>query len=217
MPDTSQSQSSKIAKNQSNENLSLSISLSNGVSASNVLDALDVAAERLSIVRYVFLVQIEDGIASASQRSSLEYADAVLMGWPDRDNRDVVTPENSETIDKINKNLQKMESNIAEFSKFERASLIDNMSEVLVEITECVANIRGVFQPDFALPTFEEIKRVVQDEWNEEMGNINPDKANVASSVIDEAKADDAADASNASNASNANNTRNVRNAFRTN
>lgn len=207
MPDTSQSQSSKIAKNQSNEDLSLS----NGVGASNVLDALDVAAERLSIVRYVFLVQIEDGIASASQRSSLEYADAVLMGWPDRDNRDVVTPENSETIDKINKNLQKMESNIAEFSKFERASLIDNMSEVLVEITECVANIRGVFQPDFALPTFEEIKRVVQDEWNEEMGNINPDKANVASSVIDEAKADDAADASNA------NNTRNVRNAFRTN
>lgn len=194
MPDTSQSQSSKIAKNQSNEDLSLS----SGVGASNVLDALDVAAERLSIVRYVFLVQIEDGIASASQRSSLEYADAVLMGWPDRDNRDVVTPENSETIDKINKNLQKMESNIAEFSKFERASLIDNMSEVLVEITECVANIRGVFQPDFALPTFEEIKRVVQDEWNEEMGNINPDKANVASSVIDEVKADDAADAANA-------------------
>lgn len=211
MPDTSQSQSSKIAKNQSNEDLSLSISLSNGVSASNVLDALDVAAERLSIVRYVFLVQIEDGIASASQRSSLEYADAVLMGWPDRDNRDVVTPENSETIDKVNKNLQKMESNIAEFSKFERASLVDNMSEVLVEITECVANIRGVFQPDFALPTFEEIKRVVQDEWNEEMGNINPDKANVASSVIDEAKADDAADASNANNA------RNVRNASRMN
>lgn len=194
MPDTSQSQSSKIAKNQSSEDLSLS----SGVGASNVLDALDVAAERLSIVRYVFLVQIEDGIASASQRSSLEYADAVLMGWPDRDNRDVVTPENSETIDKINKNLQKMESNIAEFSKFERASLIDNMSEVLVEITECVANIRGVFQPDFALPTFEEIKRVVQDEWNEEMGNINPDKANVASSVIDEVKADDAADAANA-------------------
>lgn len=194
MPDTSQSQSSKIAKNQSNEDLSLS----SGVGASNVLDALDVAAERLSIVRYVFLVQIEDGIASASQRSSLEYADAVLMGWPDRDNRDVVTPENSETIDKINKNLQKMESNIAEFSKFERASLIDNMSEVLVEITECVANIRGVFQPDFALPTFEEIKRVVQDEWNEEMGNINPDKANVASSVIDEVKADDASDAANA-------------------
>ncbi|MDK6360732.1 hypothetical protein QP190_25205, partial [Escherichia coli] len=58
-----------------------------GVSDFNVLDALDISAERLSIVRYVFLVQIEDGIASASQRSSLEYADAILMGWPDRDNR----------------------------------------------------------------------------------------------------------------------------------
>ena len=41
---------------------------------------LKIAAERLSIVRYVFLVQIEDGIASASQRASLEYADAVLIG-----------------------------------------------------------------------------------------------------------------------------------------
>ena len=28
---------------------------------------LKIAAERLSIVRYVFLVQIEDGIASAAQ------------------------------------------------------------------------------------------------------------------------------------------------------
>ncbi len=32
---------------------------------------LKIAAERLSIVRYVFLVQIEDGIASAAQRASL--------------------------------------------------------------------------------------------------------------------------------------------------
>ncbi len=185
MPDTSQL--FKIHK----ERLNGFVSISN----SNVLDALDIAAERLSIVRYVFLVQIEDGIASASQRSSLEYADAVLMGWPDRDNRDVITPDSNETVESINCNLQKMESNILEFSKLERAGLVDNMSEVLVAITECVANIRGVFQPDFPLPTFEEIKRVVQDEWNEEMGNINPDKANVASNVISEAKADDEEDA----------------------
>ena len=44
---------------------------------------LKLASERLSIVRYVFLVQIEDGIASAAQRASLEYADAVLIGWPE--------------------------------------------------------------------------------------------------------------------------------------
>lgn len=185
MPDTSQL--SKTHKERFNGFVS--------ISNSNVFDALDIAAERLSIVRYVFLVQIEDGIASASQRSSLEYADAVLMGWPDRDNRDVIMPDSNETVESINCNLQKMESNILEFSKLERAGLVDNMSEVLVAITECVANIRGVFQPDFPLPTFEEIKRVVQDEWNEEMGNINPDKANVASSVISEAKADDEEDA----------------------
>ena len=58
-------------------------------------EALDIAAERLSIVRYVFLVQIEEGIASAAQRSSLEYADAVLMGWPDSDAKDVTLPEDS--------------------------------------------------------------------------------------------------------------------------
>jgi len=44
---------------------------------------LRVASERLSLLRYVFLVQIEDGIPDADQRSCLEYADAVLIGWPD--------------------------------------------------------------------------------------------------------------------------------------
>ena len=43
---------------------------------------LRLASERLSIVRYVFLVQVEDGIASADERASLEYADAVLIGRP---------------------------------------------------------------------------------------------------------------------------------------
>lgn len=165
-----------------------------GVSDFNVLDALDISAERLSIVRYVFLVQIEDGIASASQRSSLEYADAILMGWPDRDNRTVSKPQDDAALDEINQNLRKMEDNISQFSNLERCGEVDNMADVLIKITESVAKIRSIFQPDFPLPTFEEIKRVVQDEWNEEMGNINPNKANVASSVIDEAKADDAAD-----------------------
>ena len=41
---------------------------------------LKIAAERLSIVRYVFLVQIEDGIASAAQRASLEYAPCSSVG-----------------------------------------------------------------------------------------------------------------------------------------
>ena len=50
---------------------------------------LRIAAERLSLVRYVFLVQIEDGIATAAQRASLEYADAVLIGWPETDSPEV--------------------------------------------------------------------------------------------------------------------------------
>ena len=44
-----------------------------------------IGIERLSIVRYVFPVQVEDGIASADERASLEYADAVLIGWPETD------------------------------------------------------------------------------------------------------------------------------------
>ena len=54
---------------------------------------LRLASERLSIVRYVFLVQVEDGIASADERASLEYADAVLIGWPETDASDVITPD----------------------------------------------------------------------------------------------------------------------------
>ena len=50
---------------------------------SNPRCVMKIASERLSIVRYVFLVQIEDGIATAAQRASLEYADAVLIGWPE--------------------------------------------------------------------------------------------------------------------------------------
>lgn len=185
MPNTQESTKSDIVYAKSE---------SYGVSDFNVLDALDISAERLSIVRYVFLVQIEDGIASACQRSSLEYADAILMGWPDRDNRTVFKPQDNAALDEINKNLRKMEDNISQFSNLERCGEVDNMADILIKITESVAKIRSIFQPDFPLPTFEEIKRVVQDEWNEEMGNINPDKANVASSVIGEAKADDAAD-----------------------
>ena len=153
-------------------------------------EALDIAAERLSIVRYVFLVQIEDGIASASQRSSLEYADAVLMGWPDNDAKDVVLPGDSSFEDVLN-NMRHLEEHIAKFSSLERNNDVDAMTSVLALITEYVAKIRSIYQPDFPLPTFAEIQRVVKDEWDEEMGNINPDSANVASGVVSETKAED--------------------------
>ncbi|MFU0662725.1 phosphoribosylglycinamide synthetase [Gardnerella vaginalis] len=153
-------------------------------------EALDIAAERLSIVRYVFLVQIEDGIATASQRSSLEYADAVLMGWPDSDASDVTLPDDS-TFATVLNDMRHMEEYIAKFSSLERDNDVDSMTSVLAKITESVATIRSVYQPDFPLPTFTEIQRVVQDEWNEEMGNINPDSANVASGLVNETKVED--------------------------
>ncbi|EFH27424.1 phosphoribosylglycinamide synthetase [Gardnerella sp. KA00243] len=154
------------------------------------LEALDIAAERLSIVRYVFLVQIEDGIASASQRSSLEYADAVLMGWPDSDSNDVTIPDET-SFNNVLKNVRNMEKNIIKFSELERDHDIDGMTSMLAKISESVAKIRGAYQPDFPLPTFAEIQRVVKDEWDEEMGNINPDSANVASGLVNETQVED--------------------------
>ena len=122
---------------------------------------LRIAAERLSLVRYVFLVQIEDGIATAAQRASLEYADAVLIGWPETDSQQ----------------MELMERRILDFRRQERDGDVDGMTDTLVKVTECVAVIRGLYQPDFALPTFAEIRQVVQDEWDEDMDRIDADGA----------------------------------------
>lgn len=163
------------------------------------LESLDVAAQRLSIVRYVFLVQIEDGISSASARSSLEYADAVLIGWPEGDDNDVIMPPDDSSMQEVYTTMRLMEDNIASFSEFERSGDIDRMSDTLVEITNNVAKIRGIFQPNFPLPTFAEIQRVVTDEWNEEMGNIDPDSANDASEVKNETRLEEKEDESHES------------------
>ena len=134
---------------------------------------LKIAAERLSIVRYVFLVQIEDGIATAAQRASLEYADAVLIGWPEEDAEGIVDLDD-EQFAMVRKHMELMEEHIAKFAAFERAGDVDNMTDTLIRITERVAEVRRMYQPDFPLPTFAEIRRVVQDEWDEDMGKIDP-------------------------------------------
>ena len=134
---------------------------------------LKIAAERLSIVRYVFLVQIEDGIASASQRASLEYADAVLIGWPDEHAPDVVDLDTAQ-LDAVREHMELMEGYIARFSTLEREGDVDGMTDTLIRVTERVAEVRRLYQPDFPLPTFAEIRRVVQDEWDEDMGKIDP-------------------------------------------
>lgn len=135
---------------------------------------LSVAAERLSIVRYVYLVQIEEGITTASQRASLEYADAVLIGWPDEDAHDLVQIGEHD-MEAVRSRIHEMEEYIAKFRGMEANGDIEAMTDTLIRITERVADIRRLFQPDFLLPTFAEIRRVVQAEWDEDMGRIDPE------------------------------------------
>lgn len=141
---------------------------------------LQIAAERLSIVRYVYLVQIEDGIATAPQRASLEYADAVLIGWPDADSPQVVdiTDEQRRIVAH---QMQEMEDYIGRFRAMEAKGDVDGMTDTLIRITERVAEVRRQFQPGFLLPTFAEIRRVVQAEWDEDMGKIDPDASGPSS------------------------------------
>ena len=51
---------------------------------------------------------------------------------------------------------------------------------------ERVAEVRRLYQPDFPLPTFAEIRRVVQDEWDEDMGKIDPREDNPTAGEIEE-------------------------------
>lgn len=150
---------------------------------------LRLASERLSIVRYVFLVQVEDGIASADERASLEYADAVLIGWPETDASDVITPDAAQ-LDDIDEQMRVMEQHIAKFSAMERDHDIVGMPDTLIRVTERVAGIRSIYQPDFPLPTFAEIRRVVQDEWDEDMDKIDPDNASPTADSIEQETAD---------------------------
>lgn len=145
-----------------------------GVDLDNHRNALKIVSERLSIVRYVFLVQIEDGIATAEQRASLEYADAVLIGWPEQDDTDI-TDVSDDQYATVLEQMRLMEEYIAKFRAMECDGDIDGMTDTLIRITERVAHVRGMFQPDFLLPTFAEIRRVVQDEWNEDMGRLDVD------------------------------------------
>lgn len=145
---------------------------------------LKIAAERLSIVRYVFLVQIEDGIASAGQRASLEYADAVLIGWPETDSPEVVDL-NDDQLKIVREQMHTMEQYIRKFSAMERNGDADGMTDTLIRITERVAEVRRLYQPGFPLPTFAEIRRVVQDEWDEDMGKIDPQEDDTTADQVE--------------------------------
>nr|WP_231129429.1 phosphoribosylglycinamide synthetase [Bifidobacterium choloepi] len=154
---------------------------------------LQIAAERLSIVRYVYLVQIEDGIATAAQRASLEYADAVLIGWPENDASDLVTLGDDQ-MKMVHAQMREMEEYIAKFRAMEVKNDLEGMTDVLIRVTERVAEVRRAFQPRFLLPTFAEIRRVVQAEWDEDMGRIDieagADGEQVRQETLEEAAGD---------------------------
>lgn len=144
---------------------------------------LRVASERLSLLRYVFLVQIEDGIPDADQRACLEYADAVLIGWPEQDSQEVGDLD-PDQLEMVHRHILTMEQRVPEFRKEEREGKIAELCSSLVFITQCVAEVRRVYQPGFALPTYAEIHRVVQEEWNADMERIDPEKADPSAAEI---------------------------------
>ena len=135
-------------------------------------DMLMMASERLSQVRYVFFVQIEDGIPTAFQRAALEYSDAVLMGWPDSDDRSLSIPTADEQA-VIKGCEQAIERHLNDFRLAERDDKTDDMGDKLIQISDNVAQIRKFYQPGFLLPTFSEIKRVVSEEWDEDMDSVD--------------------------------------------
>ncbi|WP_437123908.1 phosphoribosylglycinamide synthetase [Bifidobacterium coryneforme] len=146
---------------------------------------LRVASERLSILRYVFLVQIEDGIPDAEQRACLEYADAVLIGWPDEDS-DQVHDLNEEELNEVRRQITVMEDHVPTFRNQEQDGKIADLAASLVIITQCVAQVRRAYQPEFPLPTFAEIRRVVQEEWDADMERIGSDRVSPSAEQLKE-------------------------------
>ena len=114
-----------------------------GVNLEQRTSVLKIVSERLSLVRYVFLVQIEDGIATAAQRASLEYADAVLIGWPEEDAPDLIAVTDEQYQEALGQ-VTLMEEYIDRFRTMEQQADIDGMTDTLIRITERVAHVRRI-------------------------------------------------------------------------
>ena len=86
----------------------------------------------------------------------------------------------------VAEHMRVMEDHIRKYAAIERDGDIDGMTDTLIRITERVAEIRRLYQPDFLLPTFAEIRRVVQQEWDEDMGKIDPKEPDPTAEQIEE-------------------------------
>ena len=96
---------------------------------------LRIVSERLSTVRYVFVVTIEDGLPTVAQRAALEYADAMLIGWPQPGSRDVQDIPD-ESLDSVAADIETIEKYIDEFRQGEKNGDADTMAEDLNRIKE---------------------------------------------------------------------------------
>ena len=136
--------------------------------------------ERLAaLVPEGVLLVSESGMTDekAVKRMRQAGADAVLIGWPETDSPEVVELDAAK-LKTVREQMGMMEQYIRRFSAMERKGDVDGMTDTLIRITERVAEVRRLYQPGFPLPTFAEIRRVVQDEWDEDMGKIDPQEAN---------------------------------------
>ena len=88
---------------------------------------LRIVSERLSTVRYIFVVTIEDQLPTVNERAALEYADAVLLGWPQGESKDVRDiPE--EELAAVSADIASVESCIDLFRQGEKDSDADRMA-----------------------------------------------------------------------------------------
>ena len=151
--------------------------------------AMKEIADEVGAKFWVDMAHFAGLVAAGLHPSPVPYADAVLIGWPETDASDVITPDAAQ-LDDIDEQMRVMEQHIAKFSAMERDHDIVGMTDTLIRVTERVAGIRSIYQPDFPLPTFAEIRRVVQDEWDEDMDKIDPDNASPTADSIEQETAD---------------------------
>ena len=154
-------------------------------------DAARTAQSQLAQANTEAKNQLLNAIADALDQHAddIAAANTLDMNKAETDASDVITPDAAQ-LDDIDEQMRVMEQHIAKFSAMERDHDIVGMTDTLIRVTERVAGIRSIYQPDFPLPTFAEIRRVVQDEWDEDMDKIDPDNASPTADSIEQETAD---------------------------
>ena len=87
-----------------------------------------------------------------------------------------------------------LEKRIVVFREAELNGDAARMADTLIHISEYVARVRKAYQPDFLLPTYAEIRRYVQRQWDEEeqlrAGEEAADNANSSENSNNQAETD---------------------------